>query len=70
MAQNLIKTSMTLPEQSIETLRELARANGSSMAEVVRRAVDTEKFLRDVTKEGSRILIKDKDSSMRELILR
>lgn len=66
----MVKTSMTLPEQSIETLRELSKATGTSMAEVVRRAVATEKFLRDTVSEGSKILIKDKDSSLRELILR
>jgi hypothetical protein len=69
--QKIIRTSMNLPEESIETLRELAQQTGSSMAEVVRRAVATEKFLRDVAAEGSRILIKDKDSgNLRELLLR
>lgn len=41
------------------------------MAEVVRRAVATEKFLRDTSAEGSKILIKDKDSKdLRELLIR
>ena len=66
----MVKTSMTLPEQSVDTLRELAKLTGTSMAEVVRRAVATEKFLRDTMQEGGKILIKDKDSSLRELILR
>lgn len=65
----MVKTSMTLPEQSIETLKELSKSNGISMAEVVRRAVATQKFLRDTMSDGSKILIKDKDSSLRELIL-
>jgi hypothetical protein len=68
--QKIIKTSLNLPEQSIETLKDLANRTGSSMAEVVRRAVATEKFLRDTTGEGSKILIKDKDNSIRELVLR
>lgn len=69
--QKIVKTSMNLPEESIETLRELAQKTGSSMAEVVRRAVATEKFLRDTAAEGSKILIKDKDSDMlRELLIR
>ena len=68
MAQ--IKTSLNLPEQSIDTLKELAEATGVSMAEVVRRSVETEKFLRDSVEEGSKILIKDKDNSLRELIFR
>lgn len=62
---------MNLPQQSIDTLRELAAETGSSMAEVVRRAVATEKFLRTTFAEGSKILIKDKNSdSLRELLIR
>lgn len=66
----IVKTSMNLPEQSIETLRELASKTGASMAEVVRRAVAMEKFLRDTAAEGSKILIQDKNNSIRELIIR
>jgi hypothetical protein len=69
--QKIVRTSMNLPEESIQTLRELAQKTGSSMAEVVRRAVATEKFLRDTVAEGSKILIKDKDSGvLRELLIR
>lgn len=68
-AQKLIKTSMNLSEQSIDTVRDLASKTGRSMAEVVRRAVATEKFLRDTIGDGSKILIKDKDNSLRELVL-
>lgn len=67
----VVRTSMNLPQQSIDTLRELAAETGSSMAEVVRRAVATEKFLRTTFAEGSTILIKDKNSgSLRELLIR
>lgn len=62
---------MNLPQESVDTLRNLAQQTGSSMAEVVRRAVATEKFLRDTSAEGSKILIKDKDSKdLRELLIR
>jgi hypothetical protein len=61
---------MNLPEESIEILKDLAKSTNSSMAEVVRRAVATEKFLRDETRAGSKILIKDKDNSIRELVIR
>ncbi len=70
MANNMVKTSMSLPQQSMDTLRELAQKTGTNMAEVVRRAIATEKFLRDTAAEGSKILIKDRDNSFRELILR
>ncbi len=67
----IVRTSMNLPEESISTLRQLASDTGSSMAEVVRRAVATEKFLRDTSASGSKILIKDKgNDSIRELLIR
>ncbi len=70
-AQTIVRTSMNLPEESLNTLKELSRQTGTSMVEVVRRAVATEKFLRDTAAEGSKILIKDKGSDiMRELLIR
>ncbi len=70
-ASTIVKTSMNLPQESLDTLRELAVQTGTSMTEVVRRAVATEKFLRDTSAEGSKILIKDKGSdTMRELLIR
>lgn len=69
MADKMITTSMDLPEQSVATLRELARRTGTTPAEVVRRAVATEKFLRDTAAEGSKILIRKQDSTYRELII-
>ncbi len=70
-SQKVVRTSMNLPQESVDTLRNLAQQTGSSMAEVVRRAVATEKFLRDTSAEGSKILIKDKDSKdLRELLIR
>ncbi len=67
----LVRTSMNLPEQSLETLRKLSSETGSTMAEIVRRAIATERFLRDTAAEGSKILIKDKNSeSLRELLIR
>ena len=71
MAMTVVKTSMNLPQDSLETLRELAEGANTSMAEIVRRAVATEKFLKDASANGSKILIKDKDSdTMRELLIR
>ncbi len=67
----VVKTSMTLPQSSLETLRRLAEASGTSMAEVVRKAVAMEKFLYETTQAGGKILIKDKGSAqLRELIIR
>ena len=67
----LVRTSMNLPEESISILRQMASDTGSSMAEIVRRSIATEKFLRDTFASGSKILIKDKGKdSIRELLIR
>jgi len=66
-AQQLVKSSLSLPEKSMETLRELADDAGTSMAEIIRRSIEIQKFLRDTTKEGGKILIKDRDKTMSEL---
>ncbi len=59
---------MSLPQKSLDTIRELADEGGTSMAEIVRRGIEIQKLLRDTADQGGRILIKDKDSSMSELI--
>ena len=67
----IVKTSMNLPADSLKTLRDLSEETNTSMAEVVRRAVATERFLRDTSANGGKILIKDKDGeSIRELLIR
>jgi len=66
----IIKTSINLPEESVEAVRAMAKRAGTSMAEIVRRAISTDKFIHDAVDEGSLILIKDKDNSMRQLVIR
>jgi len=68
-AQQLVKTSMSIPQSSVDTVRELADEAGTSMAEIVRRSIAIQKLLRDTMKQGGKILIKGKDNSMSELVL-
>ncbi len=65
----MVKTSMNITEKSLATLKELSTESGVSMAEVVRRSVEVQKFLRSVSSEGGKILIKHKNESMTELKL-
>jgi len=68
-AQQMVKSSLSLPESSIATLRELANEAGTSMAEIIRRSIEIQKLLRDTTKQGGRIILKEKDNTSSELIL-
>jgi predicted DNA-binding protein len=67
---NYVKTSLNLPENAIEELREIARQRGTTMADVVRQAIATEQFLHETVKEGGKILIEGKDKGIRQIILR
>lgn len=65
-----VKISANLSVQVVEALKSIAKDRGISMTEALRRAIGTEKFLLDADKEGSKILIEDKDHRMRQIILR
>ena len=65
----IIKTSVNLPTESIQALQELASLTGSSMTEVLARAISTEKFLNDIVRDGGTILVQDKNKRVRELVL-
>jgi hypothetical protein len=70
MPKQNIKTSLSLTPEALETVQDIARSNGVSMADVIRRAIDTEKFLRDVQNEGAKIIVEGKDKSRREIVFR
>lgn len=65
-----VKTSLNLPENAVEALKELAQKRGTTLAQVVRQAIATEKFLHDTVEEGGKVLIEDKDKSLRQVLLR
>jgi hypothetical protein len=66
----VVKTTVNLPPDAIEALRELANARRTSVADIIRRAIWMEKYLHDATKEGGKILIEEKDKTIKQLVLR
>jgi len=70
MADRTYKTSVNLPQASVDALKALAEKTGSSMAEVLRRAISNEKFLNDTVEKGGKILIQDEKKTQRELLIR
>ena len=65
----VVKTSVNLTEETVAALRQLSEATGSSMAEVLRRAIVTEKYLHDTVQEGGKVLIRDRDKNVKELLI-
>jgi hypothetical protein len=68
-AREVVKTSLTLTKEEYETLKELAEALNMSVAEVLRTAISEEAFLVDVVDEDGRVLLEDKDKSLKELVI-
>jgi hypothetical protein len=64
-----VKTTITLPEDAVAVMHELAESRNVSLAEVVRRALTIEKYLSDVRKDGGRILVEDPDKLIKEIVI-
>lgn len=66
----VVKTSVNLPQADLDALRHIAAKRGSTMAEVLRRAISVERFLDQTREEGGKILVETKDKKLRELLIR
>jgi len=66
----VFKTSVNLPESTVIALEALAKKRGKSMSQIIRDAISTETFLQETADNGSKVLIKDKDDTLRQLLVR
>jgi Ribbon-helix-helix protein, copG family len=66
----IIKMSVNLPVDAVEALKMLAKKRGTSMTEVLRQAIGTEKFIDGVSAAGGKILVEDKKGRIRQLVFR
>jgi len=64
-----LKTTISLPADAVQVLRELAAARNVSFAEVIRRALHVEKFLDDERKQGRKLILQGEDLPERELVI-
>ena len=65
-----VKLSVNLSKEVVDALKTIASEQGTTVTEALRKAISTEKFLRDAAKEGSKVLIEQRDKSIRQLVLR
>jgi predicted DNA-binding protein len=68
MAENAKKVSVNLPYEAVLALEELAKVRGTTMTEVLRRAIFTEKYLSDQVAEGGKILVEEKNKKLKQLV--
>lgn len=65
-----VRLSVNLDPVVLEALKELARRNGTTVTEMVRRAISDEKYFQDAADRGAQILIKEDGREIREVIFR
>ena len=68
--RKVYKTSINLSEDAVRALEEIARDRGETVADVIRKAISTESFRHQASTAGSKILIEDRDRSVRQLVFR
>jgi len=64
-----IKATFNLTPQDVERLKYLAREQGITHTEALRRAIATEHFIYTTVREGSKVLVESPKGDVRELIL-
>lgn len=66
----VIKRTFNLPLESVTAVKRLAAARGTSITEVVRRAIWIEQYLHDEIANGGRVYVKFPDETVKELVIR
>jgi hypothetical protein len=64
-----IRTQLNLPQDTLEALKRLATKTNTSVAELVRAAISTDRLLREAVDRGGRVLIIDNKRGFREVVI-
>jgi hypothetical protein len=65
---NSVKISANLPQSSIDQLKSIAQQQGITMTEALRQAISTKSFLNEQSAKGAKILVEDKDKSLKQVV--
>ena len=65
-----VKTTVNFSAAVVEVLKALAAKQGTTMTNVLHKAVRTEKFFDDVQSKGGKIIVADKNGNVRQLVPR
>lgn len=65
---SIVKTIVNLPSDAITAIEKIAEDRGSTMSDVIRRAISTEKFIHEERQKGNKILIEDKWGNLKIVV--
>ncbi len=65
------KVTVNLPDELVEELKRLASQRNLTVTQVLRQAIESERFLQDELEKGNKVLIEDqKDKSIHQVIFK
>jgi predicted transcriptional regulator len=67
---DVVRLSVNLSPEAADALKAIADERHTTITEVVRDAIATEKFLQDEVARESKILVQDKSGNVREIVFR
>ena len=71
MDKKIVKLSVNLPSDTVEWLRQIAESDGITMTEALRRSISTQKFVKETTDKGGKLLVEDPDQkALRQVVFR
>jgi len=68
--KKVVKLTVNLSEETYEALKTLAEQQSTTVTDALRKAIGTEKFLREQTTSGGKILVQDADKTIKQVLLR
>ena len=65
-----VKVTVMIPEEIINSAREIAKSENVSVTHVIRRALKTEQFIKNAERAGKKILIEGADGKTIQRLVR
>jgi len=70
MSKKSSRLTVNLSEELVESLREMAERSGTTMTDVLKRAIEVQRYLEKQQDAGKNVLLEDPESNtVRELVL-
>ena len=65
-----VKVTVNLTEDEVATLKDLAGKKGTTVTSTLRQAIALQKIVEDADKRGDKVLIEDRDKTLRQIVFR
>lgn len=68
MGAKPVKVTVNLPEDTVDAIKRIAEERGTTVTEAMRQVIESQRYLQQEIKQGSKVLIEKPDQSLRQVI--